>query len=143
MGKEGMCIPIVALVRAGRACAPSPAAKKYLMSNPRMAAFEATLKKLHATHASGPHLYVWCVAIDPSAQGQGISGKLMRAAASIADREGLPCYLETCGPKNPTIYAKYGYAVVGQDRMSTKPKKGAEPEVFEHPYLAMVRPKQA
>ena len=39
-------------------------------------------------------------------------------------------------------YEKYGYAVVGEEQISTKPKKGAEPEVFAHPYLAMVRPKQ-
>lgn len=133
---DGMCAQITAGTRAGSQCAD---AKKYTFSNPRMAAMEAAMTKLHKAHAPGPHLYVWTVAVDPGAQGQGICGKLMRAAVSIADREGLACYLETCGPRNPKIYEKYDFLVVGQEEMRTKPKKGGEAEVFEHPSVAMVR----
>ena len=66
----------------------------------------------------------------------------MRAASAIADHEGgLPCYLETCGPKNPAIYKKYGYEVVAEEVARTKAKGGKPEEVFEHPYVGMVRPR--
>ena len=132
------------MITAGwRAGQPSSDAAKYTFSNPRMVAFEGAQERLHNAHALGPHLYVWALAVDPSAQGQGIGGKLMRAAVSIADREGLACYLETCGMSNPKIYAKYGFSVVGQEEVSTKFKKGAEADIFEHPLLAMVRARPA
>ena len=78
-----------------------------------MKAMEAALKKLHTAYAKGPHIYVWAVGVDPSAQGHGFCGKLLRAASAVADREQLPCYLECCGEKNPKIYKRYGYKVAG------------------------------
>jgi ribosomal protein S18 acetylase RimI-like enzyme len=135
--KDSVCAMASAGWRAGY---PSADAEQYTFSNPRMRAMEGAQKRLHCAHACMPHVYVWALAVDPSAQGQGIGSRLMHAAVSIADREGLACYLETCGDRNQKVYAKHGFSVVGQEKMSTKPKKGHVPEVFEHPYLAMVRP---
>ena len=135
--KVGLCEQMAARCNTGM---PNGDAEKYL-GCPRMKAMLAALKKLHATYASGSHLYVWTVAVDPSAQGQGFGGKLMRAASAVADREKLPCYLECCGEKNPAIYGKYGYKVVGEEKVRAKGAKGAEEEEFKHPYLGMVRPR--
>ena len=136
--KDAMCATVTTLRRAGL---PSGAAEIFVSSpaRPRMKAFEAGLEALHKAHASGPHLYVWGVGVNRLAQGQGVGGKLMRAVVSIADREGLPCYLETTGARNPKIYEKFGFSVVGQTELRTKPKGGAAAEIFDQPYLAMVR----
>lgn len=128
---DGVCTMLTAGTRAG---SESPAANKY-RCGPRMAGFEAVLKKLHTAHGSGPHLFVYAVGIEPSLQGQGLGGKLMRAAAEVADREGLACYLECCGERCPKIYEKYGFAEAGQEELTTK-----SGEAFEHKYVAMVRP---
>ena len=66
---------------------------------------------------------------------EGVGGKLMRAAVAIADRERLPCFLETCGPRNPDIYARYGFAVAGREEMRT-----TAGDACENPYIGMVRP---
>ena len=133
---DPMCTWVATLRRVG---APKGDAEKYVTS-PRMKAFTAGIDGLHKAHASGPHVYVWTVGVDRSAQGQGIGGQLMRAVVSIADREGLPAYLETTGERNPKIYERFGFAVVGQTELRTKPKGDAAVETFGQPYLAMVRP---
>ena len=134
---DGICAMMTAGSRAG---SMGKEAKAYNYG-PRMQAVEAALKKLHAPHIASGHVYVWAVAVDPSAQGQGMGGRLMRAASAIADHKGLPCYLETCGAKLPAIYKKYGYEVVAEEVARTKAKGGKPEEVFEHPYIGMVRPK--
>ena len=135
--RDGMCQQMTAASRTG---SMSAAAKAYIYG-PRMQALEGALKKLHSTMAHG-HVYVWAVGVDTSAQGQGMGGRLMRAASAIADRAGLPCYLETCGPKNPELYKKYGYEVCGEEECVAKAQKGkgTEGERFAHKYIGMVRP---
>ena len=133
---DSMC----AMMTAGSRTGSMNADAKVFNRCPRMTAMEATYKKLHRDLASQGHVYVWAVAVDPSAQGQGIGGRLMRAASAIADREGLPCYLEACGPKNAQIYKKYGYEVKGEQELRTKAKGGQPEEAFEHHVLGMVRP---
>ena len=56
--------------------------------------------------------------MDPAAQGQGHSSKLLRRVNELADAEGLPCYLMTSGPSKDAvkvaIYARFGYKTVDQ-----------------------------
>ena len=66
----------------------------------------------------------------------------MRAASAIADHEGLPCVLQTCGTRNPAIYKKYGYEVKSEEEVRAKASRGRPEEVFQHPFVGMVRPKQ-
>lgn len=63
-------------------------------------------------HMPAPHIYVNAVAVDPDAQGKGVSSKLMRTANAYADKMKLPLYLETSGEKNMAIYEHFGYKVV-------------------------------
>ena len=51
---------------------------------------------------------MWCIAVDPAAQGKGVGRRLMRATLAIADKIGVPCYTETNGKKKPIIFQKYG-----------------------------------
>ena len=131
---DGPCLFPAAFARTGF---PKGEAATYTNTdkNQRLAALTKASERLHKAHAPGPHVYVRAVAVDPGSQGRGVGGKLMRAAVAIADRERLPCFLETCGPRNPDIYARYGFAVAGREELRTKAG-----DACEHPYIGMVRP---
>ncbi|KAF2494256.1 hypothetical protein BU16DRAFT_464709 [Lophium mytilinum] len=45
----------------------------------------------------------------PSARGKGFARKLVEHVTKDADRDGLPCYLESSNPVNPAIYRKLGF----------------------------------
>ena len=68
-----------------------------------------------------PHWYLFVLGVDPSRQGQGVGGALIVPKLAQADREGLPCYLETMKPRNVTFYQKHGFEVVVEDDL---PKGG-------------------
>ena len=55
--------------------------------------------------------------VDPAAQGQGHSSKLLRRVNELADAENLPCYLFTTSvpgtsSKQVAIYSRFGYEKV-------------------------------
>lgn len=55
--------------------------------------------------------------MDPAAQGQGHSSKLLRRVNELADAENLPCYLFTTSvpgtsSKQVAIYSRFGYEKV-------------------------------
>jgi len=85
-----------------------------------------------------PHIYVNVMAVDPSAQGQGLCSKAMRKASEFADARNLPLYLETSGEKNVKIYERFGYVVLEQFTVTidNDPDK-AKPHTDE---FAMMRP---
>jgi ribosomal protein S18 acetylase RimI-like enzyme len=127
----GVCAATGALMRTGK-----PEKDAYALLNcPRMKAFDAAQKYLHKTYQTRANLYVLIAAVDPAAQGQGIGGKLMRAASAIADDEQVPCYLETSGERNPKIYERFGYEIVGQAEI-----KVDKTDVFDKALYAMIRP---
>ena len=68
-------------------------------------------------HGSGPHYQIQDAAVDPAAQGQGHSSKLLRRVNELADAENLPCYLFTTSvpgtsSKQVAIYSRFGYEKV-------------------------------
>jgi len=140
-GKDGddLCAMHHGASRAGGRSAETHA----YMNCPRMKALVASQKEIHDQCGLRSYVYVQAVAVDPSAQGQGMGGKLMRAASAVADREGLACYLEATGARNQQIYKKYGYEVKAEAELRTKARKGKLEEVFEHKMAAMVRPSSA
>jgi GNAT superfamily N-acetyltransferase len=56
--------------------------------------------------------YLQMLGVDPVYQGQGFSSKLLKPMLARADREGLPCFLETQVAKNVTLYEHFGFRVV-------------------------------
>jgi len=52
---------------------------------------------LHHRTAPGPHWYLNGIGVEPSRRCQGIGETLLAAGAARADRDRLPCYLETAG----------------------------------------------
>jgi ribosomal protein S18 acetylase RimI-like enzyme len=57
------------------------------------------------------HWYLWVLGVQPDRQGQGFGGQLMAPILSQADRDGLPCYLETESERNVAFYRKHGFEV--------------------------------
>lgn len=75
------------------------------------------LEKIVAAHPHAPHYYLQVMGVDPSAQGQGWGSQLLRRGTDIADRDGMPCYLETMTERNVQLYLRHGFRVVGEMRL--------------------------
>lgn len=105
----------------------------------RLDCMDKTTKKMHGKHAPGGHWYVSIMAVDPSAQGQGLCGLLMRQVSEAADRQGLPCYLEASGDRNRAVYRHLGYT---QDELYTLSVDGDDDGNEHRGMYAMVRQPQ-
>lgn len=73
--------------------------------------------------------YLSIVAVDPTAQGQGLGRKLLEPTIAEADRISATCYLETFSPRNLSFYERLGFATAAR---FTEPTTGAD-------YAVMVR----
>jgi GNAT superfamily N-acetyltransferase len=61
-----------------------------------------------------PHWQLLIVGVDPDLQGQGRGAALVRNGLDQADRDGLPCYLDTSKAANVPFYEHLGFAAVDQ-----------------------------
>jgi ribosomal protein S18 acetylase RimI-like enzyme len=61
--------------------------------------------------------YLWALAVDPSHQGKGIGGRLIRPVLQRADASGTACYLETEEEKNLVFYERHGFRVAAEGRV--------------------------
>jgi GNAT superfamily N-acetyltransferase len=73
--------------------------------------------------------YLSIVAVDPTAQGQGLGRKLLEPTIAEADRVSATCYLETFSPRNLSFYERLGFGV---EARFAEPTTGAE-------YVVMIR----
>ena len=73
--------------------------------------------------------YLSIVAVDPTAQGQGLGRKLLEPTLAEADRASATCYLETFGPGTPAFYERLGFVT---EARYAEPTTGAN-------YTLMVR----
>ncbi|UCE98199.1 MAG: GNAT family N-acetyltransferase [Dehalococcoidia bacterium] len=64
--------------------------------------------------ASDKHWYLNMLAVDPRYQGKGYASKLLNAMLLKIDKENLPCYLETSGEKNVSIYMHFGFQLISE-----------------------------
>jgi GNAT superfamily N-acetyltransferase len=85
----------------------------------RFFTFGEQLEGLHARDVTQPHWYLWLLAVDPPFQGKGLGGALLSPRLQAADRDGLPCYLETAKESNVSLYQRFGFEVL-RDRQLGK-----------------------
>jgi len=69
-------------------------------------------------------VYLNVLGVDPKKQGQGLGKALLNFVSEVATRENTFAYLEADGPKNPSIYKKFGY--VNENVATIKDPSGIE-----------------
>lgn len=72
---------------------------------------------LRRGHVPGPHWYLVLLGVHPSARGRGLSRVVLRPVFGVADRDRLPCYLETQDEVDVPIYRRFGFEVAGERRV--------------------------
>lgn len=71
-----------------------------------------TIEKHHKQDLSQPHWYLFVLGVSPTYQSQGIGSLLLQPILNQADREKLPCYLETSTEGGVRFYQRLGFEVV-------------------------------
>jgi ribosomal protein S18 acetylase RimI-like enzyme len=72
------------------------------------------LEILHTRYAPEPHWYLAMLGVHPDWQRQGLGDALMQQVFRVADRDGIPCYLESPTLENTRYYQRRGFHVVGE-----------------------------
>lgn len=66
-------------------------------------------------HPTGqPYLYLQQMAVVPDSRGRGLGGAMLRHGLELADARRVPTYLEASTPRNRALYARHGFADVGE-----------------------------
>jgi ribosomal protein S18 acetylase RimI-like enzyme len=102
---------------------------QYLTNGPRLLgifgpyAFRAlqSMDRLEKRHPREPHWYLQAIGTDPSFQGKGFGGILLRHRLAMIDAAGLPAYLEASKESNVPLYRHFGFAVTGEIKMPDGP----------------------
>jgi ribosomal protein S18 acetylase RimI-like enzyme len=66
---------------------------------------------VHPLHLREPHFYLWVLGVDPSMQGRGVGGALLRTFCARADEAEMPCYLETDKESSVRLYERHGFEI--------------------------------
>ena len=74
---------------------------------------EYTWRK-HRKLVPGRHWYLAVLAVDPKHWGRGYARQLLDEGLRRVDRDNLPCYLETEGEKNASMYRRFGFDVIDE-----------------------------
>ena len=64
---------------------------------------------IDAHRPKGRFWYLHYVGVRPAHQGKGHGGRIIRTQTAVADRDGLPCWLETATPENVPLYERLGF----------------------------------
>ena len=59
-----------------------------------------------------PHWYLEVLSVRPEHQRQGLGSRLVTPILERADRDHVPCDLETADPDNVAFYRRFGFEVV-------------------------------
>jgi ribosomal protein S18 acetylase RimI-like enzyme len=70
------------------------------------------LERRRRRHVPTPHYYLSALGVEPRRQGEGIGTALLRPVLELADRAGVPAYLETAVARNVLLYERLGFEVV-------------------------------
>ncbi len=79
---------------------------------PRFFRMVRQMEELHKRDVPKRHWYLMVLGVEPERQGQGVGSGLIGPGLAKADRDRLPCYLETAKEINVTFYKKHGFDVL-------------------------------
>jgi ribosomal protein S18 acetylase RimI-like enzyme len=66
-----------------------------------------------------PHWYLMLLGVSPTAQGKGIGSSLLQPVLEQADRDRLPCYLETSTESAVRFYQKHGFQILRTGKINS------------------------
>jgi GNAT superfamily N-acetyltransferase len=81
----------------------------------------SALNYIEKQHPKEPHYYLQVIGTDPQQQAKGFGGVVMRRQLTIADRTGMPAYLESSKERNIPVYQSFGFQVTGEIKLPEGP----------------------
>jgi ribosomal protein S18 acetylase RimI-like enzyme len=79
------------------------------------------IEHVEKRHPHQAHWYLQAIGTDPSKQGKGYGGVLIRRRLAEADAAGMPAYLESSKASNIAIYQSFGFEVTGEIKIPEGP----------------------
>jgi GNAT superfamily N-acetyltransferase len=74
---------------------------------------------LERDHPPRPeHFYLASLGVVPEEQGKGLGSRLLQPILAICDSDGIPAYLESSKESNIAFYARHGFRVTGELKLS-------------------------
>src|SRR5262249_11214900 len=70
------------------------------------------LGTLHDRDMAEAHWYLASIGVEPSRQGTGVGGALLRQGCARADEGAFPCYLGTTNRRNVEFYERHGFKIL-------------------------------
>ena len=70
---------------------------------------------LESSLPTEPHWFLDMVGVEPSRQGEGIGGALVRHGIDLAQSDGVPAFLETGKARNVPYYERFGFRIARED----------------------------
>jgi len=116
-GKTILSLPM--MMRVGMLAAPF---KFGLPTFMRFMGVMNHMEHFHKRDVPPEHWYLFVLGVDPDRQGQGVGGKMIAPVLERADKDRLPCYLETMKERNVTFYKKHGFEVIVDDTLKDGPR---------------------
>ena len=88
-----------------------------ILSLRRMRRLNAYAQMQHLRTVAGPHWYLHGIGVEPDQQRRGLGTALLEIGVARADRDRLPCYLETSRESTLPFYARFGFRVTIPGRL--------------------------
>jgi len=91
-----------------------PAIKMGVETGRKLEELDEYVNRKHCELVTAKHWYLYLLGVDPQYQGKGYASQLLNGMLSETDKEGLPCFLETQGSQNVSMYQHFGFKVVDE-----------------------------
>ncbi len=101
---------------AGRKARATPDFMRVLAADPRaFPRFSRYGANAERAHPREPHWYLEVLGVRPQFQRQGLGTRLIQPVLDRADKDGVPCVLETADRANVAYYQQFGFSIVDDD----------------------------
>ena len=91
---------------------------RHWLRAPTVAAGLLGLERKHPP--APPHFYLASLGVEPDHQGRGLGSRLLEPVLSICDSDGVPAYLESSKESNIAFYARHGFRVTEELKLSRR-----------------------